>query len=188
VFIGTQEASRIAFLFRSARSSEGHQTVSVRNLASTDTGRYGIEMSTNTPKGFLVLSLYLLGCGVYSIKHLFFPINDWILLNTVLKGFEFYLMNSLYAILGISIGTGLLFKKKWAYMLFMVSQVGFIILFIGNILVIENQTLMEAGWKNIERLETLTVYKVLSVLMIIFQVILMLWAKKYKALFFEKKN
>lgn len=142
-------------------------------------------MKFKCPKGILILVLFVLFANIISIKHIFYAQGKLVFCNFILQGELLRLYYILTISINIFISIGLLFLKRWAYVIFMLQNFFFILLSICNILFIEKSTLILAGWKDYEQL--LSGYKFVMCFAILISITLIIWIASYRKYFLNDK-
>ena len=143
-------------------------------------------MKRKCPKGILILALFTLVASLASITYLLKPDCKLALCNYVLQGAIFRIYYIFIIGLGIAVSIGLFLLKKWAFVIFLIEQVFFLLVAIYNILFTERNALLRAGWKDSEHL--LPGYKVLMCVAIFLGIALIVWASCYRKYFIVSKT
>jgi len=135
------------------------------------------------PKGLLILGAYFIVTGLFALKNLFYPIDYAVLFNVVLKGITLQIVNCMFFVIHTAIGMGLLMQKRWSYIMFLINQLGAILLLASNAILIKKPTLLHAGWSDRTEYDTVFMFRVFMMLAILFQFALVFVGSRYKGIF-----
>jgi hypothetical protein len=162
-----------------------HYSQPLARLGKCDSDRSADKnMKKKRPKGITVLSVYLLVTSVLSINDILNPDTKVIMANHIITGLPVDVHYVIHIGLGIAIAIGLWRLKKWAALLFLFYNMIGAGLILINLVLIQKETLLLAGWKDYDGL--LHGFRMMQAIALVIIFLLTVWLLAYRRHFSTK--
>lgn len=135
-------------------------------------------MKSTIPKGLIILAVIMIISSVWSILSIARSDSHLIFFGQVLSGLSFKTYYAGLSIANVIIAVGLLYRRRWSYIGFLIISAWCAFVAIVNICVTTNDTLIQSGWKH-----NFSSFRTIQGLCVIMIAIMTFWLFRYRRQF-----
>ena len=138
------------------------------------------------PKGLTILSVFTFLAAIIGIPKLFNADSSFILFGFLFEGMHYDILQSIIILINIVLAIGIFKIHRWSYYGFLYFNAFFIIAFIFNILLVNNDILIRAGWDN--QNDIVHRFRMVDIGSIIIVLLYSSWIYHYRQFFIKRPN